>query len=201
MAPDSFTFRVNDGKIDSTAATVSITVKPVNDPPVFLVSPIVKADAPANKAYSSTIAGTATDVDGDALTYHKMNGPGWLNMTADGLLSGTPNPDDLGANSWTVEVSDGINTAQATLNISVTAAANNPPLANDQSVATDEDNPVTITLTGSDTDGDPITFTVVSQPKHGTLSGSAPNLTYTPDPGFSGVDEFSFKATRLGARE
>ena len=192
--PDSFTFKVNDGKNDSNVATVNLTVNPVDDPPGFPISPIAKADAPANAAYSGTIAGTATDVDGDVLTYRKVSGPTWLNVATDGALSGNPSPGDLGANTWTVEVSDGKNTAQATLNISVTAAANNPPVANGQTVATDENKPVAITLTGSDADGDPITFTLVSQPTHGTLSGSAPNLTYTPNAGFSGVDDFSFKA-------
>ncbi len=35
--PDSFTFNVNDGSVDSNTATISITVTPVNDPPVFLI--------------------------------------------------------------------------------------------------------------------------------------------------------------------
>ena len=194
---DSFSFKVNDGNIDSDKVQAAISVNPVNDRPVFLTSPIAKADATVNAVYSGTIAGTATDVDGDVLTYRRVSGPAWLNVAADGTLSGTPKSGDVGANNWTMEVSDANITAQATLAISVTATPNNPPVANDQSIATDEDKPVAITLTGSDADGDPITFTVVSQPTHGTLSGSAPNLTYTPDTGFSGADNFSFKARDL----
>jgi T5SS/PEP-CTERM-associated repeat protein len=38
------------------------------------------------------------------------------------------------------------------------------------------------------------TFSVASAPAHGTLSGSAPNLTYTPLPGFNGADSFTFTA-------
>ncbi len=69
---------------------------------------------------------------------------------------------------------------------------NNPPSADPQSVSTDEDTPVGITLTGSDPDGDPLSFAVASGPSHGTLSGSAPNLTYTPDANFNGSDSFTF---------
>ncbi|MBI2089680.1 MAG: tandem-95 repeat protein [Deltaproteobacteria bacterium] len=72
--------------------------------------------------------------------------------------------------------------------------ANGPPTATDQAVSTDEDTPVAVTLAGSDPDGDALTFSVVSGPAHGALSGAAPNLTYTPDANFNGSDSFTFKA-------
>jgi hypothetical protein len=55
-----------------------------------------------------------------------------------------------------------------------------------------EDSSVAFTLTGSDADGDALGFTVVSAPTRGTLSGTAPNLVYTPAPDYSGGDSFSF---------
>jgi VCBS repeat-containing protein len=72
------------------------------------------------------------------------------------------------------------------------AAPNVPPVADDQPVSTNEDTAVAITLTGSDADNDPLTFTVVSDPTNGTLTGEAPALTYTPDLDFNGADSFSF---------
>jgi hypothetical protein len=39
-----------------------------------------------------------------------------------------------------------------------------------------------------------LTFAVVAAPSHGTLSGTAPNLTYTPAIGYVGADSFTFKA-------
>ena len=63
---------------------------------------------------------------------------------------------------------------------------NDPPVANPQSVTTQRDTPVAITLTGSDVDGDALTFRVTSGPSHGALSGTAPNLTYTPAAGYVG---------------
>ena len=50
-----------------------------------------------------------------------------------------------------------------------------------------------LTLSGSDADGDSLTYTVVSQPAHGTLSGTAPNVTYTPAADYNGNDSFTFK--------
>ena len=70
---------------------------------------------------------------------------------------------------------------------------NNPPTANGQSVTTFQNTPVAITLTGSDPDGDPLTFSVTGSPAHGSLSGTAPNLTYTPATDFLGSDSFTFK--------
>src|SRR5439155_10745343 len=62
-----------------------------------------------------------------------------------------------------------------------------------QSVATDENVPVMVTLSGSDIEGDALTFTVLSGPTRGSLSGTAPNLTYTPNPNESGTDSFTFQ--------
>jgi hypothetical protein len=48
-------------------------------------------------------------------------------------------------------------------------------------------------LAGTDPDGDPLTYHIVTGPSNGTLSGTEPNLIYTPNPDFWGQDEFSFK--------
>ena len=68
------------------------------------------------------------------------------------------------------------------------------PVADDQTVTTDQDKPVDITLTATDADGDPLTFQIVSPPAHGTLSGNPPNVTYTPNSEYTGSDSFTFKA-------
>src|SRR5918911_1292824 len=71
---------------------------------------------------------------------------------------------------------------------------NSTPVAFDQSVSTDEDTQKAITLTGQDADGNSITFVnVPSVTAHGTLSGTAPNLTYTPAADYNGPDSFTFK--------
>lgn len=69
---------------------------------------------------------------------------------------------------------------------------NNPPVAGAQDVITAEDTGVSLTLTGSDADLDPLTFRIVSQPAHGSLSGAPPEVTYTPAANFHGADTFTF---------
>jgi uncharacterized repeat protein (TIGR02543 family) len=66
------------------------------------------------------------------------------------------------------------------------------PVANSQTVNVSYNTatPVTLTASGSGT----ITYSVVSQPANGALSGTAPNLTYTPTTGYTGTDSFTFKA-------
>jgi hypothetical protein len=73
-------------------------------------------------------------------------------------------------------------------------ATNHPPVANNQSVVVPHDAAKLITLGGLDVDGDPLAFTVVTQPNHGTLNGSAPTVTYTPTNGYAGPDSFTFRA-------
>ena len=68
------------------------------------------------------------------------------------------------------------------------------PVAFSDFVLTGKAEPVLVTLTASDDDGDPLTYTVVSGPAHGTLTGTAPFLVYTPDPGFTGLDSFTWVA-------
>ncbi len=58
---------------------------------------------------------------------------------------------------------------------------NSLPAATPQSVTTPENTALPVTLTGSDPESSPLTFSIVSQPAHGTLSGNAPNVTYTPN--------------------
>ena len=72
---------------------------------------------------------------------------------------------------------------------------NGAPVANDQPVTAKKNNAVATTLTRSDVHGDPLTFSVLTGPSNGSLSGTAPNLTYTPNAGFNGIDTFTYKAT------
>ncbi|HEY7476807.1 MAG TPA: Ig-like domain-containing protein [Actinomycetota bacterium] len=72
--------------------------------------------------------------------------------------------------------------------------ANTPPVAQDQTVSTPQDTPLDLTLAATDADDDPLTYAVTSPPTNGTLSGTAPDLTYTPDAGFTGSDGFTFVA-------
>jgi sugar lactone lactonase YvrE len=68
-----------------------------------------------------------------------------------------------------------------------------PPEATAQSVAIAEDTPAPITLTGTDIDGDPLTFAIVTPPAHGTLTGSGAARIYTPAADYNGPDSFTFK--------
>lgn len=72
------------------------------------------------------------------------------------------------------------------------APPNYPPVAVSQSVNVTENSPALITLTGHDADNDPLSFAVVTTPAKGTLSGTAPNLTFTPTANATGPDWFAF---------
>jgi PKD repeat protein len=71
---------------------------------------------------------------------------------------------------------------------------NSLPEANNQEVTTSINESIIITLSATDTDNDPLTFTILTLPSNGTISNDPPNIIYTPDLDYQGVDEFTFKA-------
>lgn len=84
------------------------------------------------------------------------------------------------------------------------APINKQPIGDRAYISTVIDKPIALTLTGYDPDADffsllikPLAYSVVTQPANGTLSGTAPNLTYTPKAGFVGTDFFTFKISDL----
>ncbi len=187
--PDSFTFKVNDGTDDSAITTVAINVTPANDPPVAN-----NIDITAMEDMPIPVTLVGIDPDGDSLTYSIVTKPS--NGTLSGTepnMSYTPNPNFNGLDSFTFRVSDGtLNSIPGTVSL-VVNPADDPPVAHGDNVSVPEDQVSHILLTGSDPDGDPLTYSVLRTPNHGKLSGTAPNLTYTPDPNFSWLDSFTFR--------
>lgn len=96
-----------------------------------------------------------------------------------------------GRNSFTVTATDRAGNT-AILTHTYTVAGNDPPQASDQTVSTIEDAPVAFTLSGSDPDGDALSFAVDLPPRHGSLTGDAPALTYSPAPDFNGDDGLTY---------
>ena len=70
------------------------------------------------------------------------------------------------------------------------------PVAPSQSLTTDEDSALPVTLVATDPDGDPLTYSIVSPPGHGTLAGSGPNQTYTPAPNYNGPGRLQLPCER-----
>ena len=71
---------------------------------------------------------------------------------------------------------------------------NTAPSCSNGNATTDEDTAVTTTLSCSDARSNTLTYTIVSGPSNGSLSGTAPNLTYTPNADYNGSDSFTYSA-------
>ena len=189
---DSFTYKANDGTGDSNTATVEITVNAVNDPPILGPIGLKSVDELVELSFSAT----AVDIDlpAQTLSFSLSGQPTGAAITSGGAFSWTPTEEQgPGVYPFDVCVSDGLLSDCETISVTVNEV-NTAPVANDQSLNTFVNNGLSITLTASDLESDPLIFEVVENPTHGLLSGTAPDLTYTPDIDFAGSDSFTFKA-------
>ena len=185
---DSFTFTVRDASLTSALATVSITVTPLNDAPQATAQSV---NASVNVANPITLSGA--DAESYGLLYTVVTYPshGTLSGSAPNLIY-LPTANYHGADSFTFKVADseGVLSSSATVSLTV---INDPPVANAQTVELQPNTSKAITLTGSDNTNDALTYTVLTQPTNGVLSGTAPNVTYTPTANYTGADSFTFR--------
>lgn len=138
---------------------------------------------------------TGDDPDGDPLTVRIITQPTNGSLTgAAPNLTYAPNPDYNGSDSFTFMVNDGAADSEpATVSITINPV-NDAPVAQGQSVTTNEDIPLPIGLVASDVDGDPLTYTIAAPPTNGNLTGTPPTVTYTPSLDYNGPDSFTFTA-------
>ncbi len=150
---DSFTFKVNDGTVDSEVATVSITIIGVNDAPTANAQSVE-----ATEQTETTITLTGSDPDNADLTYEIVTQPtNGTAVLADNVVTYTSTSDTAETDSFTFKVNDGtVDSEVATVSITI-IGVNDAPTANAQSVEATEQTETTITLTGSDPDNADLT--------------------------------------------
>jgi len=199
---DSFTYLANDGLADSNIATVTITVNPVNDPPVANDD---AASTPEDTAILIDVLvndnGGPADEDQALMIAASTNGADGVTSILAGQIQYTPNADFNGVDTfiYTIQDSEGL-TDTATVTVTVNPV-NDPPVANDDAATTDEDTPVTIPVLANDTDpdGDPLVVIALTQPSNGSVVINFDNtVTYMPDANFNGADSFTYTVADPG---
>lgn len=164
-----------------------------------------------------TVVGTLTTLDpgvGDTFTYSLVAGEGdtdndSFNISGDQLRSSEIfNYEEKSSYSIRIQTMDQVGLKYQESFIIEVLDVDDPPVAIDQTVSTMQNEQVSITLTGSDEDGDPLTYWLLALPDYGTLyedgqivtipqpGGSvpiSPDLVYDPDDGFTGEDAFTFQ--------
>jgi VCBS repeat-containing protein len=200
--PDSFTYRANDGSLNSNEATVNITVSPLNDAPVAANNSYSTNEDTLLSIAAAGVLANDSDVDGNPLSAVLVTGPahGSLVLNANGSFTYTPVANYNGPDSFTYRANDGsLNSNVATVNITVTPV-NDAPIAANNSYSTNEDTQLSIAAAGvlandSDVDGNPLSAVLVTGPAHGTLVlNTNGSFTYTPTSNYNGPDSFTYKA-------
>jgi predicted extracellular nuclease len=179
--------------------TLSITVSPVNDAPVANGDDFTTPAGTALTIAAPGVLSNDTDIDSASTaltaTLASPATSGTVVLNPNGGFTFTPASGFSGVATFTYTASDGaLSSAPTTVRIGVGAAlpVNKAPVADGQNLLVDEDFRRRIVLEGSDEEGDELSFRIVAPPRNGTLSGTAPNLTYTPNANFNGPDSFTF---------
>ncbi|UKP00603.1 Ig-like domain-containing protein [Nostoc sp. UHCC 0870] len=137
IGTDSFTYLANDTKVNSAPATVNITVNapapPPNDPPVAVNdSYSTEAGQQLVVAVANGVLSNDTDAQSDPLTAAVVQAPsnGSVTLNPDGSFAYIPNAGFIGTDSFTYLANDTkVNSAPATVNITVNAPATMPTLS------------------------------------------------------------------------
>ncbi|HYI08856.1 MAG TPA: Ig-like domain-containing protein [Thermoanaerobaculia bacterium] len=190
---DSFIYTIKDPNGAMDTATVLITINGVNDPPVANDDgDMTSEDTPV----TLNVLSNDSDPDGGSvfLTGHTQGLNGSVNCDGAGNCTYTPNPNYNGGDSFSYTITDGQDTASATVLIAI-SALNDEPVANQDTLSTDQDTPAVVNVLLNDTDADGDTL-VVFDSTNGT-KGSVTceangDCTYSPSPGESGSDSFTY---------
>jgi len=199
---DSFTYKVNDGTVDSNTSNGTITIAAVNDAPVANDMTITTNET---RFISLDINLDVNDVDGDALTYSiqsdASNGTTTLNG---GVVTYVPTKDWNGEDSFTFKANDGTldsNTGTVTITVN---AVDDAPVVVDSTFVSDEDQVVDVVLSATDVDDEDLfTWAVSSDPSNGTVviqdanssASASKTYRYTPNTNYNGTDSFTYYAT------
>jgi VCBS repeat-containing protein len=204
--PDSFTFKANDGMLDSNVATVSITVTPVNDAPVAVDDEYTVAEKDTLTIAAPGVLANDVDVDGDALTAILVDdvSDGTLTLNADGSFTYTPDEYFNGTDSFTDLASDGTLESELAEVVITVTPVNDWPIANDDFYETVTGVLLDVAAPGvleNDVLLDPdeeVSIQILDAPQHGTLSmNDDGSFTYTPDTGFMGTDTFRYQVNSV----
>jgi len=185
------TIVVSDGVLDAQQS-FDISVTSTNDAPVFTSTPVVTATEDTLYTYPVT----ATDADGNTLTYRLVTHPDGMTIdAASGVISWTPGEGVTSA-AVVVEASDGLEPVTQSFEITVTAVNDAPVIAESSlTLTTDEDNTGTVTVNATDEDSTELSWSVSVEPEHGTASVADGLVIYTPEEDFNGSDSLTVEVS------
>ena len=195
----SFTYTVSDGT-DSATATVNVTVKPVNDPPVAVGDTATLDEGGTLSIDASTLLDNDVDAENDTLTISAVgdavNGAAFLDGTT---ISYKHDGSETTAGSFTYIVSDGTDSATATVNVTV-KPVNDPPVAVGDTATLDEGGTLSIdasTLLDNDVDAenDTLTISAVGDAVNGTVFLDGTTITYQHDGSETHTGSFTYTVT------
>ena len=150
---------------------------PVNQAPQLAAIGNKSTTEGANRSFTLS----ASDADGDTLTFSAESLPSGASLnSSSGAFSWTPTYDQAGTYSITFKVSDGSLEDSETISFSVADVNRAPQLAAIGTQSVDEGQELKLTLSGSDPDGDTLSFSASGLPTGASFDPSTRVFAWTP---------------------
>ena len=196
---DGFTYTFTDGTQTATSL-VTITVSPVNDPPIGVMDALAVQEGGAVSVEAQQLLANDSDAEGDTLSITAVGDAANGLVTLDGsTIIYRHDGSETNADSFTYTVSDGTESATASVMITV-GRVNDPPVAVDDAVVIQEGGTVSIQAiellaNDSDAEGDTLSITVVGDASNGVVTLDGNTITYAHDGSETTAGSFAYTVT------
>jgi hypothetical protein len=190
---DTLQYVIIDDEGGMAIGEVQIIIHPINDPPIANIDRIILTED--GSVEFDPLANDA-DPDEDKIRLIEWTQPnhGTMERLETGMFLYVPGKDYSGSDGFTYVIEDDLGVRSEGQSDLLVKGVNDAPRAISQNLSLNRNRELNVTFTANDPDGDPLEFEIIDGPENGRVLAFPAVATYIPEFGFSGTDQFTYRA-------